>query len=316
MMNKPITYRVKRSPFKQDTDADKGVTVRGKATVKGPDEEFKETRKKTWDDLRKEGWSEAKIKEAKEWRANNPDAPNVGITETKTKKGPDVTATVDEPIYTQDRGDALTAPQQRGVERGLLQSARKTGKFARKAYEGMSDAERAEELGIDTKAADWKKQYSDLGIKNKRQFGRAAKAKANKNALKAQKDFATTQREMAIQGIAPGSAGGGKISTLKGKDFDRQMTKADTGYSEQILRAREKAAEEAKTLAEEMARDNARGNIKMANTISAQQTQPVTFSTPTVSEIQANIQRDINAPRMKSKSPYKMKGYGSKAYKK
>ena len=300
MMNKPITYRVKRSPFKQDTDADKGVTVRGKATVKGPDEEFKETRKKTWDDLRKEGWSEAKIKEAKEWRANNPDAPNVGITETKTKKGPDVTATVDEPIYTQDRGDALTAPQQRGVERGLLHSARKTGKFAAK-------------LAKDKKALEKAKAKDPNSVKTAKL---EARVEARTKALDAQKDFATTQREMAIQGIAPGSVGRGKISTLKGKDFDRQMTKADTGYSEQILRAREKAAEEAKTLAEEMARNNARGNIKMANTISAQQIQPVTFSTPTVEEIRATIQRDINAPRMKSKSPYKMKGYGSKAYKK
>lgn len=299
-MNKPITYRVKRSPFKQNTDADKGVTVTEKATVKGPDEEIIETRNKTWDDLRKEGWSEAKIKEAKEWRANNPDAPNVGITETKTKEGPDVTATVDEPIYTQDFGDALTAPQQRGVERGLLQSARKTGKFAAK-------------LAKDKKALEKAKAKDPNSVKTAKL---EARVEARTKALDAQKDFATTQREMASQGITPGSIGRGKISTLQGKDFSRQMTKPETGYSEQILRAREKAAKEAKTLAEEMARDNARGNIKMANTISAQQTQPVTFSTPTVKEIQANIQRDINAPRMKSKSPYKMKGYGSKAYKK
>ena len=40
------------------------------------------TRKKTWDDLRAEGWTEEQIAEAKAWRKENPDVENVGVTET------------------------------------------------------------------------------------------------------------------------------------------------------------------------------------------------------------------------------------------
>lgn len=293
MMNKPITHRVKKSPFKQTTPKAKTYT---RFTRKGPDQEFVETRNKTYDDLRKEGWSEAKIEEAKAWRAKNPDVPNVGVTETKTKEGEDFTVTITNPLYTQDFGDALTAPEQRGVERGLLQSARKTGKFAAK-------------LARDEKALKKAKAKDSDSVKTAKL---EARVEARKNALDAQKAFATTQREMAIQGIRPDSGGRGKISTLKGKDFGREMNRSDMDEASQ----KEMDAKEAIALAEEMARNNARGNIKMANTISAQQMQPVTFSTPTVEEIRATIQRDINAPRMKSKSPYKMKGYGSKAYKK
>ena len=41
------------------------------------------TRKKTWDDLRAEGWTEEQIAEAKAWRKENPDVENVGVTETE-----------------------------------------------------------------------------------------------------------------------------------------------------------------------------------------------------------------------------------------
>ena len=40
------------------------------------------TRKKTWDDLRAEGFTEEQIKEAKAWRKSNPDVKNVGVAET------------------------------------------------------------------------------------------------------------------------------------------------------------------------------------------------------------------------------------------
>lgn len=300
-MYKPITHRVKRAPLKQTTPKAETSTT---ASEKGPDKEYKETRNKTWDDLRKEGWSEAKIKEAKEWRANNPDAPNVGVTETKTKEGEDINVTVTKPLYTQDYGDSLYAPQQRGVERGLLQSARKTGKFARKAWNDMTKAER-----------------EATGYKSRRDYVKSERGAARKAALEAQKEFATTQREMASQGIAPGSRGRGKVSTLKGKDFGREMSMSEVGMAKQ----EEINAQNAKREAQQEVERLEKANQRMANKISTVQTETAGLKqlevnnalvTPTASEIQANIMRDINSPKMKTKSPYKMGGYGSKAYKK
>jgi len=66
---------------------------KGKKGKKGKEK----TRNKSWDDLRAEGWSEDKIKEAKDWRSKNQDAPRdqVGTGDFEPDE-PDVPGTPDE----------------------------------------------------------------------------------------------------------------------------------------------------------------------------------------------------------------------------
>jgi len=127
-MNKPITSRVQHatdkgmvrqpllnmgSPVKQKVELenkakevnesvrameDGKVGVRSSSTRVEPAKLVKEeiTRNKSWNDLRKEGWSEDKINEAKAWRKKNQDAPRdqVGTGEFKDTYTPGKTSTV------------------------------------------------------------------------------------------------------------------------------------------------------------------------------------------------------------------------------
>ena len=87
-----------------------------KQTIPGGTETKKVTRKKTWDDLRAEGWSEDKINEAKAWRKKNPDVKNVGITEETTVKAPDkvVETVTKDPVF----ADKTMFNQEEQRERG------------------------------------------------------------------------------------------------------------------------------------------------------------------------------------------------------
>ena len=200
---------------------------------------------------------------------------------------------------------------QRKVYRGLEVGSRRTGKFAKKAYEGMSDAERAENLGIDTESADWKKQYDDLGIKNKRQFGKAVKAKADKNALKAAKDFAETQAESARQGQSFGKKGTTKIGTFDPNErvfggegaVGRERTLADTSPSSQAIENQKQLQNET----EKKAAVDAAENQDRVNKINDQKD---------TADKDIDTNAKMKAGPLKMKSSFKMGGFGSKTYKK
>ncbi len=230
--------------------------------------------------------------------------------ETITKPGG--TATEERSQYMYDYGDSMPSYMQRKVYRGLEVGSRRTGKFAKKAYKGMSDVERAETLGIDTKNAGWEKQYSDLGIKNKRQFGKAVKTKADKDALKAAKAFAETQAESARQGQSFGKKGTTKIGTFDPNErvFDgegavgRERTLADTSPSSQAIENQKQLQNET----EKKAAVDAAKNQDAVNKRNAQG--------------ESGDNEDVKSPAgmkvgpIKMKSAFKMGGFGSKTYKK
>ena len=229
--------------------------------------------------------------------------------ETITKNGG--TAKEERSQYMYDYGDSMPSYMQRKVYRGLEVGSRRTGKFAKKAYKGMSDAERAKELGIDTEKAGWEKEYSDLGIKNKRQFGKAVKAKADKNALKAAKAFAETQAESARQGQSFGKKGTTKIGTFNPNEtvfggegaVGRERTLADTSTSSQAIENQKQLQKET----EKKAAVDAANNQDRVNKINDQEDA---------------AKKDVKSPAgmkvgpLKMKSSFKMGGFGSKTYKK
>jgi hypothetical protein len=98
------------------------------------------TRKKTWDDLRAEGFTEEQIKEAKAWRKANPDVKNVGVTETTPPTTETKTETAIDPKITQTKG--LTALGQRKDARAGLVLARNIGKMEKKIARAKRKDER------------------------------------------------------------------------------------------------------------------------------------------------------------------------------
>jgi hypothetical protein len=97
------------------------------------------TRKKTWDDLRAEGFTEEQIKEAKNWRKANPDVKNVGVTETT----PDQTVETQKVEQTVDTKDVtpLSNYGERQNMRRAGTNVRLTGKYQRKSdrFENRAD---------------------------------------------------------------------------------------------------------------------------------------------------------------------------------
>jgi hypothetical protein len=221
------------------------------------------------------------------------------------------TATEDRSQYMYDYGDSMPSYMQRKVYRGLEVGSRRTGKFAKKAYAGMSDAERAESLGIDTEKADWKTQYDDLGIKNKGQFRKAVKAKADKNAFEAAKAFAETQGEAARQGQSFGKKGTTRIGTFDPNErvfggegaVARERTLPDTSPSSQALENQEQLQNET----EKKAAVDAAKNQDRVNKINDQKD---------TADKDIDTTAKMKAGPLKMKSSFKMGGYGSKTYKK
>ena len=209
----------------------------------------------------------------------------------------------EEKIYTTDVGDALHSWQQRSVERGLSQSARKTGKFARKAWNDMTKAER-----------------EATGYKSRKDYVKSERGAARKAALEAQKDFATTQREMASQGITPGTTQLGKISTYNPDDYGRVEQASDVGRETQEKKIKDDFAKNQIASA-----DAAQNDVKrQAAEDTADQTAAVTSDTikPDSGALFEDLQSPKTVAAMKKKSPlamkssFKMGGFGSKTYKK
>ena len=206
-------------------------------------------------------------------------------------------------IYTTDVGDALHTWQQRSVERGLSQSARKTGKFARKAWNSMT-----------------KEQREATGAKSRREYVKSKKGAARLAALESQQKFAQTQRDMAEQGITPGTRQLGKISTYDPNKYGRVEQAVDKTREQQVKDIKEDFTENQIASA-----DAAQNDVKrQAAENTANKTAAVTSDiiTPDSGALFEDLQSPKTVAAMKKKSPlamkssFKMGGFGSKTYKK
>lgn len=211
--------------------------------------------------------------------------------ETITKPGGKGTA--EAPQYMYDTGDAMPAWQQRSVERGLSQSARKTGKFAGKLAKDQKKLAKLEASG---------KTDSPRYAKLKARTG------AREDALTAQKLFAETQMEAARQGKSPGSKNIVNIGTfdpnvrVTGEEgaVGRKKTLADTSSSTQALENQKKLNTEAENKAKV-------DQVKNQDAVDKRNAQDETAN-KTVAKMKVGP--------LKMKSSFKMSGYGSKTYKK
>lgn len=88
----PVTHKAQSStsPLKINGLVEGAARAYGTSKQKGPDVTKTTSRSKTWDDLRKEGWTEDQINEAKAYREKNPDGPRDQVTEETTTSGPDI----------------------------------------------------------------------------------------------------------------------------------------------------------------------------------------------------------------------------------
>lgn len=326
MYNKPITQRVafargkKASALKQTTPKGRGeskdVSVKSKKVEPGAERtEIVETAPtEKYEGEVATGEAAEKWAKQKEYCKGKPKGTpgcsgfhkfEGGGTEEITTKDPDKIVETEDPVFNIKKGDALHTWQQRSVERGLSQSARKTGKFAGKLAKDQ-------------------KRMADLEKRGKTDSPKYAKLKARvearQKALDAQKNFAQTQRDMATQGITPGSRGKGDISTYDPRDYDYQMTEAEMGYEEQVKRLKEKNAKD--NIDESNANQNA--VKRQASQDTANQTAAVTSDiiTPDSGALFEDLQSPRTVAAMKKKSPlamkssFKMGGFGSKTYKK
>ena len=218
---------------------------------------------------------------------------------TTTVKGKDKVVKKEDPIYKQTQGDADYNWQQRQRGRAGLYRGRMSGKKARKGYAGMTDEQRAATLGKSLE------EYQKLGIKNKKQFGRAAKDYANAQESISFNKYAQTQREMGEQGVRQGSTGRGNISQ---KEEDRlnkvqRELKSETNRDTQITNIEKRRAQELE------AKTNKEKN----------QNAVLTETAKIEADEKRKDQEDTAAKMMyekpsvmKMKGSFKMKGFGSK----
>lgn len=310
MYNKPITQRVsasrqKSAPLKQtagpgDTTVLKGEIpdVTDTATVSLPDTTKKVKQKgkvvKAAKDicgpndmrpscvaLRKMSKEEVAASEVKQG-LRTPD------TEKEvTVKGGE--ATVEQKRYQYDYGDAMPAWVQRNVSRGLTQQAKKTGRLAGQEWSNMSKAER-----------------EATGFGSRRAYKKAARKEAFGKALGAQKLFAETQMEAARQGAMPGSKGKVKIGTF---DPNTRVTGVDDATRRTTV-ARTTVASDISQAAQ------ATENVKKAKQEAAKNAAVVNASAQANEKKRREQEQAASMAPMKTKSPFKMGGYGNKTYKK
>lgn len=186
-------------------------------TIPGQTRTEKVTRKKTWDDLRAEGWSEDQINEAKAWRKENPDVKNIGITEEKTVKDPDTTG--------QKQGfEGIERKYQTGSNfdrrqqiRGIIQGERKekradlkVSNLENRLSKAKPGSEREKRLKIKLKAA--KNRSGRIGEINRQ------------TQLQEEQGLIGRGIEKSIQKFTPSVAGTTSRDTRK---FSEQITKAD-----------------------------------------------------------------------------------------
>ena len=159
-------------------------TIPGKTTTK------KVTRKKTWDDLRAEGWSEDQINEAKDWRKKNPDVKNVGITEEITSTEPPTTGQKQGFESIPQEFDVASNFQRRQQARGVIQSERKQKRQQLKAVRlgGLKGKDkRAAKKQIKLEAA--QRRASRIGEINRQQKMQELQGLLPGSTRKIQQDF-------------------------------------------------------------------------------------------------------------------------------
>jgi hypothetical protein len=228
-----------------------------------------------------------------------------GGTEKITTKDPDQEIIEETPLYGYDKGDVDYTWQQRSRGRQALEGARKSGKIARKGYEGMSDADRAASLGIDTKKEGWEKLYKDKGIKNRRQFGKAKKAYESAKASKSYDAYIESQREASEQGISQGSKRRAKVTTPERGKYLQELNKADVETM---------STSEQKTLNAQNQK-NKNDENKAAAAVNAAGNQDAVDKRNTADK-NVKSAAAMKVGPLKMKSSFKMSGFGSKTYKK
>ncbi len=200
------------------------------------------------------------------------------------------------PQYMYDTGDAMPAWMQRSVERGLTQSARKTGKFASKLAKDQKKLAKLEKSG---------KTDSPKYAKLKARVG------AREGAFTAQKLFAETQMEAARQGKSPGSKNIVNIGTF---DPNVRVTEVDDATRRTTV-GRKKTLADVSTSQQEM--ENQKKLNKEAEnqaTINATKNQENAQKRQDQEDVAAGAKMKVGP--LKMKSSFKMSGYGSKTYKK
>lgn len=341
MYNKPITQRVaamrgkKSSALKQIEDTtvlNKEITVPNGEIPKVMDKSTKqlpgttETVSTTKEDPK---LTEFKKRCAKFGGKNSPEAAAAGcvwaegakdpapITVQQTITKPGETVEAETPRWQYDYGDSMPSYMQRKVYRGLEVGSRRTGKFAKKAYDAMSTAERAKAVGIDIEKEGWEEKYNNLNIKNKRQFKKKAKAQADKAAFNAAEAFAETQMEAARQGQTFGKKGTTKIGTfdpnvrISGKPgtVGREQTMPDISTTEQAMQNQ-------KVLQTQTAIEAAKNQEAANKRVEQTQTSDIISTDNLKTDETTSSPTTMKVGPLKMKSSFKMGGYGSKTYKK
>lgn len=218
---------------------------------------------------------------------------------TTTVKGEDKVVKKEDPIYKQTQGDADYNWQQRMRGRAGLYRGRMSGKKARKGYAGMTDEQRAATLGKSLE------EYQKLGIKNKKQFGRAAKDYANAQESISFDKYAQTQREMGEQAVRQGSTKRGNISQ---KEEDR-LNKVQRELKSETTRDTQITAIEKRRAAENEAKTNKEKNQNAVLT----ETAKIEADEKRKDQEDAAAKMMYEKPSvMKMKGSFKMKGFGSK----
>lgn len=168
------------------------------------------TRKKTWDDLRAEGFTEEQIKEAKAWRKSNPDVKNVGVAETTPDQTVE-TQKVEQEAITKDVTPLSNYGERQNMRRAGT-NVRLTGKYQRKSdrfenrannflkrkggsIEGLSKKDRAKYDRLMTKSEGFQ-NVADIGSQRASVFSaQAAQGGAGSQQTTVDKVLTPGQRE-------------------------------------------------------------------------------------------------------------------------
>jgi len=211
---------------------------KGKKGKKGKEK----TRNKSWDDLRAEGWSEDKIKEAKDWRSKNQDAPRdqVGTGDFEPDE-PDVPGTPDEITafqtkrknYKDNVGDLENREMNRVIKKAEKDVRRGKIKSARSEAKGYTINEKGE--AVETKAG-------KLKGKAKRDFMKKARQKAKAEERAAETKAFKDRAANAAEGQASGK---GLDTRFRSTDVDE--TQGDFTRPEQAERLKMKKTYDAST---------------------------------------------------------------------
>jgi len=233
-----------------------------------------------------------------------------------TTKGPGQVIEKEAPLYGYDTGDVDYTWQQRSRGRQALEGSRKSGKLARKGYEGMTDEKRASSLGLTLE------EYNKKGIKNKRQFGRAKKEAEAAKASESYDAYLQSQREASEQGISQGSKGRAKVTVPDRNDYVVQLNKADIEKAPTTQQRsdfyqnqkNENDANVAKAAIETFESQDA--DDKRNAQTGTQTTDVVSITRKNTENEEPAMLKMRNFGPLKMKSSFKMGGYGNKTYKK